>query len=180
MRPSRDRKYQAETGRISGGHNASEDTRSDNRIVRDGAFDSYHDFMRSHGLRTGATGVPNDYEEAKQIVQGYREVDAHARRSSIGNGQQGNAERNSTSDSDRSCLDSDTEPEPSDSEEEYVDQDARGGRDMRYDEESMGSDRQDEDGVDDDDEPCKDSEWDDDDDIEDDYYEDGFNNGDDY
>jgi hypothetical protein len=47
--------------------------KSDNQIIHDANFDSKPDFMRAHGLKDYE---PEDFQEAKAILNAYRESDA--------------------------------------------------------------------------------------------------------
>ncbi|KAF1940185.1 hypothetical protein EJ02DRAFT_238224 [Clathrospora elynae] len=54
---------------------AQDEGKSNYQILKDGNWDNKHDFMRGHGLKTWED---DDYQEANQILDKYREVDAQS------------------------------------------------------------------------------------------------------
>lgn len=57
----------------SSGQGQSSNTSSDYRVARDAGFKDTRDFMLSHGLHIHD---PDQLEEGKAILQGYRDADA--------------------------------------------------------------------------------------------------------
>ena len=49
--------------------------KSNYQLLKEGGWNNMHDFMRSYDLKTWE---PNDYETAKQILEGFREMDQKA------------------------------------------------------------------------------------------------------
>ncbi|PSR90353.1 hypothetical protein BD289DRAFT_481812 [Coniella lustricola] len=60
---------------------ASDDDRTNYRILRDGGWDNLHHFMISYGLKPYD---PADYDKAKAIIQGFRERGYYRRPSESG------------------------------------------------------------------------------------------------
>lgn len=65
----------------SSGQGQSSNTSSDYRVARDAGFKDTRDFMLSHGLHIHD---PDQLEEGKAILQGYRDADAREQQQSHG------------------------------------------------------------------------------------------------